>query len=109
MECILNSVQLYEDKKNQDNKEQTFLNFKSTSYFWRAQTVGHLPLALFKGGKQCSNGVPGTWWQGEGEKYSNGLSSLTLFGDWQAHGDDLFPSMYRSSYKNYLLNVLIFV
>lgn len=99
-------------KKNQDDKEQTFLSFKNTSYFWKAQTVGHLPLALFKGvtvGKQCSNGVPGTRRQGGGGKHRNDLSSLSLFGDWQAHVDDLFPSMYSSSYKNYLLNVLIFV
>lgn len=87
MECILNSVQLYDNKINQDYKEQTFLSFKNTSNFWKAQILGHLPLALFKGvtvGKQCSNGVPGTWWQGGGRKYRNDLSSLTLFGDWQA-------------------------
>lgn len=98
-------------KKNQDDKEQTFLSFKNTSSFWKAQTVGHLPLALFKGvtvGKQCSNRVL-AWWQGRGEKHRNDLSSLSLFGDWQAHVDDLFSSMYSSSYKNYLLNVLIFV
>lgn len=93
-------------KKNQDDKEQTFLSFKNTSYFWKAQTVGHLPLALFKEftvGKQCSNGVPGTWWQGGGEKQRNGLSFLSLFGYWQAHVDDLFPSMYSSSYRTIYL------